>query len=122
VSERTAATLGAAAALAVAGAFAAASCSSPRRGEPLVGPLPVEEPRIARGRGLYHHFCQPCHPGGEAGLGPALNDKPAPGFLIKTQVRMGLGAMPAFSREAIPPDDLDDLVAYMMALRRHTGP
>jgi mono/diheme cytochrome c family protein len=63
--------------------------------------------------------CQPCHPGGEAGLGPAINDKPLPGFLIRLQVRSGVGAMPAFSAEEISVDELAALTAYLKALRRH---
>ena len=63
--------------------------------------------------------CYQCHPGGAAGLGPGLNDKPLPGFAIKTQVRRGLGAMPAFSPEKISDSDLDNLVAYLVTLRRN---
>ena len=54
-------------------------------------------------------------------MAPALNDKPAPKFLIKTQVRLGLGAMPSFGREQISSEDLDDLVDYVVALRKHSG-
>ncbi len=42
-----------------------------------------------------------CHPGGEAGLGPALNWNPAPGFIKKFQVRHGLGVMPSFKSNEI---------------------
>src|SRR5688572_581576 len=42
--------------------------------------------------------CHQCHPFGQGGLGPALNDKPAPRFLVKTQVRLGFGTMPGFSK------------------------
>lgn len=97
------------------------ACRSPRRGEPIVGPLPVDSEKIARGEVVFNQSCTYCHPGGEGGLGPALNDKPAPGFLMKTQVRLGLGAMPSFSKHEVPPEDLDALVAYLLKLRRH-GP
>jgi mono/diheme cytochrome c family protein len=63
--------------------------------------------------------CQKCHPGGEAGLGPALNDKPLPVFLMRFQVRKGLGAMPAFPESRISGDELDDLLKYVVAFRRH---
>jgi hypothetical protein len=36
---------------------------------------------------------------------------------MKTQVRVGLGAMPSFDKEGIPPEDLDALMDYVMALR-----
>jgi mono/diheme cytochrome c family protein len=63
--------------------------------------------------------CNKCHPGGEAGLGPALNNKPLPKFLMHLQVRKGLGAMPSFSEKKIPDGDLDDLLEYVKALRKH---
>jgi len=56
-------------------------CGSSRRGEPFVGPLALES-----------------HPGGEAGVGPAFTNKPLPMFLVRAQVRYGLGAMPTFTR------------------------
>jgi hypothetical protein len=42
-----------------------------------------------------------------------------PGFLIRFQVRHGMGAMPSFSDAKIPDDELDDLVAYVRARRAH---
>jgi len=62
-----------------------------------------------------------CHPGGEGGLGPSLNDKPLPAFAKKLQVRTGLvgfNIMPAFNKHQIPSEDLDDLMRYMKALRK----
>ena len=58
-----------------------------------------------------------CHPGGEGGLGPSLNDKLLPAVAIRTQVRHGLGVMPHFPEKEIPPKELEALVAYMKALR-----
>lgn len=96
-----------------------AGCGSPRRGEPLAGPLRTDDPQVERGRLVFARNCHLCHPGGEGGLGPALNDKPLPGFLLRTQIRLGLGAMPAFNEQQISHDQLDDLVKFMMALRKH---
>lgn len=97
--------------------FLILGCGSARRGEPLAGPLSLsEDARL--GRLVFAAHCHQCHPGGEAGLGPALNNKPLPGFLIRMQVRHGLGAMPSFSNIQIPERDLDNLVAYLDALRR----
>jgi mono/diheme cytochrome c family protein len=92
-------------------------CSSPRRGEPIVGGAPPLDAQIVRGERVFMAHCHQCHPGGEGGLAPAINDKPLPGFLIKFQVRQGIGAMPAFSSEEIRPEELNDLVAYLKALR-----
>lgn len=107
--------LGAAVLLAL---VAGAGCGSARRSAPLIGSLPAGEPGLARGQQVFMAHCHQCHPGGEAGLAPALNDKPLPGFLVRLQVRAGLGAMPAFSAREISDADLDDLVAYLRALRR----
>ena len=73
-----------------------AACGSARRAPPLVGPKPVSVEQ-REGRRLFLDRCDFCHPGGEAGLGPALNNKPLPRTAIKLQVRKGLGAMPDFS-------------------------
>lgn len=94
-----------------------AGCSSARRGEPITGQPTPQTTEMAQGRNLFFQNCHHCHPNGDAGLGPALNNKPAPRFLIKTQVRSGLGTMPAFSREQISPEELEQLVDYLKALR-----
>src|SRR5687768_4149345 len=95
-----------------------AGCSA-RRGEPLAGPLDQRPSGVARGQQVFMVHCHACHPGGEAGLAPAINNKPLPGFMIKAQVRLGVGAMPRFSSEEISAEQLDDLVTYLKALRRH---
>ena len=65
------------------------------------------------------HYRNQCHPEGGGGLGPSLNNKHLPKFVIKTQVRLGLGVMPAFVIQRLSPDQLDDLADYLIALRRH---
>ena len=112
-------TSGALLALLAASLVWSSGCGSPRRGEPLQGPLPLTDAQVERGRLVFMQHCQKCHPGGEAGLGPGLNDKPFPSFLQHFQVRHGLGAMPAFSPQEISEAQLDDLLAYLHALRRH---
>lgn len=92
-------------------------CHSVRHSEPMVGPLPTADPKVERGRIAFAQYCSQCHPRGEGGLGPALIDKPLPGFLIKTQVRLGLGSMPDFVIQHLPPEKLDEIVAYLKALR-----
>lgn len=95
-------------------------CGSARRGEPLVGALNVSFPPVAEGQKVFVIHCHQCHPGGEGGQGPALNNKPLPAFLMKLQIRNGLGAMPGFSKEKISDAELDNLIAYIMAVRhRH---
>lgn len=100
-------------------ALLAAACSPARRGEPLAGPLPLADARLAKGRQLFDTHCYKCHGEGDGGLGPVINDKPLPRFLMHFQVRHGLGAMPAFSPEQISEADVDTLLDYVVALRRH---
>lgn len=92
-------------------------CGSARRGEPTAPPLSITSPSLIRGEAVFMKQCHQCHPGGEAGLGPAINNKPLPGWLIRFQVRHGLGAMPAFSEKEISDRELNDVVAYLKALR-----
>jgi mono/diheme cytochrome c family protein len=95
------------------------SCSA-RRGEPIKGPLPIANIAVGNGQQIFMRECHQCHPGGEAGLGPKLNSKLLPGFMIRFQVRHGIGAMPAFSQNEINPKDMDDLLEFLKALRRHS--
>ena len=95
------------------------SCSA-RRGEPMKGPLPITSVAVGDGQKVFMRECHQCHPGGEAGLGPAINNKPLPGFMIRLQVRNGLGAMPAFSQNEISTKEMDDLLEFLKALRRHS--
>jgi mono/diheme cytochrome c family protein len=74
---------------------------------------------LQEGRRVFMQFCNGCHPGGEAGVGLALNNKPLPGWAIRYQVRHGLGVMPAFSEEVISDEKLDALESYLLALRDH---
>jgi mono/diheme cytochrome c family protein len=96
------------------------ACAPPRRSEPLAGALPVaHDPALVLGEAVYARHCHECHPRGGAGLGPSLNDKPWPAFMIRLQVRNGLGVMPRFDSEQISGEELDALVSYILALRRH---
>lgn len=96
-----------------------AGCGPLRGGGEAIGPVPLEDESLRRGKAVYDTRCQSCHQQGEGGMAPALNDKPLPEFLIRMQVRRGLGAMPAFPETAIPDDQLEDVARYVVALRRH---
>lgn len=110
-----AAAFGALAALTVA----FSGCYPLRRAEPIVGPMALSDPHLLRGRLLYDRWCYKCHLEGEGGMSPALNDKPLPRPLIRLQVRVGLGAMPAFGPQQISDDELDAIADYVVALRHH---
>lgn len=94
------------------------ACASARRSEPILGEMPALGATFAEGRRAFMQHCHTCHPGGEAGLGPALNNKPLPAWLITFQTRHGLGVMPAYKADHIPPEELDAIAAYLVALRK----
>ena len=94
-------------------------CGSARRGVPVQPPVQLTDAQAEQGRRVYMRFCNGCHPGGEAGLGLGINNKPLPGFAIRFQVRHGLGVMPSFSEEVISDEQLDALSKYLVALRDH---
>lgn len=94
-----------------------AACSA-RKGVPHTEALAGGNEEVQQGEILFHQYCNPCHPNGTAGLGPALNDKPLPGFAIRFQIRNGIGTMPAFSEEVISDEESKKIVAYLKALRK----
>ena len=104
-------------ALAVA-LLAVSACGSARRSVPVAGPMAIDDPQVALGERVFMRECSVCHPRGEAGLAPGINNKPIPEFLIKFQVRNGLGAMPSFSKEQVTPEELDAIVEYLEHMRR----
>lgn len=95
------------------------ACYPVRRAEPLVGPMTTASMSIKRGEQLYNANCFRCHPGGEGGLAPSLNDKPLPRVAMRFQIRHGLGAMPAFSEQQLSDQHVEDILDYIIALRRH---
>lgn len=104
--------------IAVVVAASLVACGSARRGEPFAREEPKPDARLALGEQQFDLNCSQCHPGGDAGLGPSLNDKPLPQFAIKLQVRHGVGAMPVFSKREISDEQLKAVTEYMVWLRR----
>ena len=94
-------------------------CGSARRTEPIASPMSLASPDLTDGKKLFMRNCDQCHPRGESGLAPAINNKPLPALLIKFQVRHGLGAMPSFSKEEISDSELEKIVSYLQILRQH---
>ena len=97
--------------------LAVVSCTTARRMEPLAPPIDVSDPKVAHGQKIFFQNCHQCHPHGQGGLGPAIVNKPLPEFLMNFQVPHGLGTMPSFDAQKIPPEDLDALMAYIKAVR-----
>jgi len=75
--------------------------------------------RVAKGESIYMANCQKCHPGGEGGLGPALNPNPAPQFIYRFQMRHGLGVMPSFKKDEISKKDLKNISKYLKAWKHY---
>jgi len=95
-----------------------AACGAPRKSEPLAGPPPLYSAALEQGRVLYDRHCHRCHASGEGGLGPGVTNVPAPKALMRLQVRQGLGTMPGFSEREISDPELDQLLDYVLALRK----
>ena len=94
------------------------ACGTARRSEPLVG-APQLTGNQRRGEKVFMEYCNQCHPGGDAGLALAINNKPLPGAAIKLQVRKGVGQMPGFGSDVIPDADLESVVSYLAAIRKN---
>src|SRR3982751_668653 len=84
-----------------------------RKAEPLTQRsfVPKNE-RIANGERVFMANCEKCHPGGEGGLGPAINANPAPQLVKRFQMRHGLGVMPSFKHIEISKKDLHDISKF----------
>lgn len=93
-------------------------CGSKRRGELVGRPIIPDTPTEKRGERLFYRYCASCHPGGEAGLGPALNDKPLPESVVRAQIRKGLGAMPAFYEDKLTDAQVEEIAAFVSELRQ----
>jgi mono/diheme cytochrome c family protein len=91
-----------------------------RRGEPIGRPVVILNEKEAFGQVVYAKHCYHCHQGGEGGLGPALLQL-APGPIVRTQIRLGLGVMPAFSHAEIDFHEMNALISYIRA-SRFSGP
>src|SRR5688572_3582983 len=81
---------------------------------PELRPTSVE---VAHGERLFQKFCYQCHPAGAAGLGPAIIDMPLPEIAIRTQIRTGVGAMPAFDESWMTDEEVAAVAEYVQALR-----
>ena len=99
----------------------AAGCGPARRGVPFGPPLQLTE-RQKQGQVLFMRECNGCHPGGAGGLGPGIANKPLPGFAMRTQIRAGVGAMPAFTDKMLSDAEVDAIVDYLNALQETPGP
>jgi mono/diheme cytochrome c family protein len=91
-----------------------------RKSEPLSNKyfMPAND-HIANGEVIFMSYCQKCHPGGESGLGPAINSNPAPQFIKRFQMRHGIGVMPGFKKGEISKSDLKDISKFLHAWKTY---
>lgn len=108
-------------AIATLGSLLVPGCGPSRRDTPFTEPLRASSEEVRRGEVAFMQNCHQCHPHGGAGLGPAINNKPLPKWLIRTQIRQGLGAMPAFDQHRVSDDDARAIAEYLKALRSLRG-
>lgn len=86
---------------------------------------PVEGPLSASaesGKNTYGSFCNACHPGGAAGIGPKVygadfNKRFGTDSALVEITRTGKGSMPGFSSGQISDSQMQDLIAYIRALK-----
>lgn len=72
-----------------------------------------QERGMAPGAALFAQHCQSCH-----AVPPRFEDISSPhaaAFSLRMQLRVGVGAMPAFSPRALKDDELVELVNYVLA-------
>ncbi|PPK85631.1 cbb3-type cytochrome c oxidase subunit III [Neolewinella xylanilytica] len=92
------------------------ACSAPRtRPAAEVVNMPTEA--LAEGRVLFDKYCNSCHPGGMAAVGPAIINKPLPKFAIRYQIRKGLGTMPAFG-DILSDTEVRNVADYIGYLKK----
>ena len=95
------------------------SCSTPKvQPKAEIVELPTEA--LSNGRHLFDNHCASCHPGGKAGLAPGIINKPLPDFLIRFQIRNGVGLMPAFDEGHLSDEEVKNIADYLVYLRKNT--
>ena len=77
---------------------------------------------VTAGGRVFSAKCGACHPGGNAGAGPALRGQPfateyAEDSSVKKVIREGKGGMPGFPPSGLSDAELDDLIAYLRSLK-----
>ncbi|HEX8549710.1 MAG TPA: cytochrome c [Cytophagaceae bacterium] len=100
------------------------SCATPRRSEPIKKAMALNTDKLVKGRHLFLTHCYKCHPNGEAGKGPSINNIPIPGIALRARIRskaffLGVGRMPSFKQNEISKDDMDLLVTYIKELKKN---
>ncbi|MEE8471889.1 MAG: cytochrome c [Dehalococcoidia bacterium] len=86
---------------------------------PTLPPTPTA-PEVSSGTQAFQSRCDMCHPGGGAGMGPALRGLDRGTFT--RVVREGKGAMFAFTPSRLSEKELESIYAYLQGLTGETAP
>jgi mono/diheme cytochrome c family protein len=92
------------------------ACKGPTAETRELAPIRLTSSEAKHGQVLFMRFCHSCHPHGDAGLGPSLHGFRHLSPMVRLQVRLGMGEMPAFHDETIPSEDLDAILAFLRQL------
>lgn len=93
------------------------SCSAPKA-LPTAETVSMPTEELENGRVLFNQNCATCHPEGMSGLGPAIINKPLPKFLIRFQIRNGMGVMPKFDEDVLTDKQVEHIAEYLVYLRK----
>ncbi|WP_083961704.1 c-type cytochrome [Salinimicrobium terrae] len=93
------------------------SCSAPKTA-PLAQVVEMPTESLQQGRVLFNEYCASCHPGGMAGVGLAIINKPLPEDVIEFQIRNGIGVMPAFNDKMLSDEEVENIAEYLVYLRK----
>jgi mono/diheme cytochrome c family protein len=96
---------------------AASTAVTPRAGST----VPLATGDASAGQPLVAAQCYSCHPGANAGIGPALygpsfEERYPDDAQLVAVIRQGKGGMPAFTADQVTDQDLANVIAYMRGL------
>ena len=77
---------------------------------------PITGTDVAAGQALYEEHCNNCHPGGEAGYGPAVANIGWDAGHMRMQIREGEGRMPAFGEDQLDAAGLENMILYIQSI------
>ncbi|MFI5306454.1 MAG: c-type cytochrome [Polyangiales bacterium] len=77
---------------------------------------PITSTEVDHGKELFGTFCDDCHPGGDADVGPSLIGTPHTPARIRQQIREGSGKMKPFPEKRVSKDDMEAILAYLASI------
>jgi mono/diheme cytochrome c family protein len=77
---------------------------------------PISSTEVDRGKELFSTYCDDCHPGGDADVGPSLIAKAHTPPQIRRQIREGSGKMKPFPEKRVTKDDMEAILAFLASI------